>query len=214
MELWSYLNISATPIVYAKGSAFYQARAYLDYLMNELGLEVRILAVDDKHLDKRFAQAAKVFEPIRSGLIYVGNNFLGIIGEPKSSVKKLLKLPVYTSMIEIDLDKLVRITRSRAYTQLSRYPKIDQDICFRVRDGVIYVDLYNMIKLEINKYFKNTYINLIPIDIFKAENSKHKQITFRLSLNSYIKTLKSTDLKDLMTGLREKVASEFEGEIV
>ena len=117
-------------------------------------------------------------------------------------------------MIEIDLDKLVRITRSRAYTQLSRYPKIDQDICFRVRDGVIYVDLYNMIKLEINKYFKNTYINLIPIDIFKAENSKHKQITFRLSLNSYIKTLKSTDLKDLMTGLREKVASEFEGEIV
>lgn len=198
----------------AKSSAFYQARAYLDFLMDEFGLEVRILPVDDKHLDKRFSQAEKIFEPVRSGLIYVGNNFLGIIGEPKTTVKKLLKLPAYTSMIEIDLDKLVEIAGNRGYTQLSRYPKIDQDICFRVPEAVIYVDLYNMIKLEINKYFKNTSITLIPIDIFKADDSKSKQITFRLSLNSYTKTLKGSDLKDLVVGLQTKVANDFDGEIV
>jgi phenylalanyl-tRNA synthetase beta subunit len=117
-------------------------------------------------------------------------------------------------MIEIDLDKLVGIASSREYTQLSRYPKIDQDICFRVPEEVKYVDLFNMFKLDINKYFKNTYINIVPLDIFKAEDSKTKQITFRLSLNSYTKTLKSTDLKDLMKGLETKVASEFDGEIV
>ena len=198
----------------AKGSAFYQARAYLDYLMSEFGLEARILEVDDKHLDKRFAQASKIFEPIRSGLIYVGNNFLGIIGEPKASVKKLLKLPAYTSMIEVDLDKLVGIAGSRAYTQLSRYPKIDQDICFRVPEKIKYADLYNMVKLEINKYFKNTQISLVPLDIFKDQDSKNKQITFRLSLNSYTKTLKGSDLKDLMNGLKDKVTDDFEGEII
>jgi len=198
----------------AKGSAFYQARTYLDYLMSEFGLEARILELDDKHLDKRFTQASKIFEPIRSGLIYVGNNFLGIIGEPEASVKKLLKLPYYTSMIEIDLDKLVGIAGGRSYTQLSRYPKIDQDICFRVPEEVIYINLYNMIKLEINKYFKNTQISLVPLDIFKAENTKAKQITLRLSLNSYTKTLKSSDLKDLMEALKTKVVSDFEGEII
>jgi phenylalanyl-tRNA synthetase beta chain len=197
-----------------KESAFYQARAYLDYLMIELGLKVRILPIDDKHLDKKFLQASKVFEPVRSGLIYVGNNFLGIIGEPKSSVKKLFKLPNYTSIIEIDLDKFVQIVGSRDYVPLSRYPKIDQDVCFRVPEEVKYVDLFNMIKLEINKFFKNTYIQLVPLDIFKPENNNFKQITFRISLNSYTKTLKSSDLKDLVDGLKTKVSTDFEGEII
>jgi len=199
----------------SKSSApYYQARAYLDYLMIELGLKIRILEVDDKHLSRKFNQASKVFEPIRSGLIYVGNNFLGIIGEPRQAVKRYLKLPNYTSMIEIDLDELSKIAGERTYVQLSHYPKIDQDICFRVPTETKYVDLYNMVERSVTESFKNIHLSLIPIDIFQSDKTKFKQITFRLTLNSYIKTLKNSDLLGLTENLKTRVDSDFSGEIV
>jgi phenylalanyl-tRNA synthetase beta chain len=196
------------------GSAFYQARAYLDYLFSEFGLEARIIGIDDNHLDKKFDQASKIFEPLRSGLIYVGNNFLGIIGEPKSSIQKHLKLPVHTSILEIDLNKLIEIAGSQAYVRLSRYPKIEQDICFRVPDEVKYSDIFNMVKIDINKNFKDAVIKLTPLDIFKDKSSSSKQITIRLSINSYLKTLKSSDINQLIEGLKTRVSTEFSGEIV
>lgn len=195
-------------------SAFYQARAYLDYLMSEFGLKIRILEVDEKHLSREFLQASKVFEPARSGLIYIGNQFIGMIGEPKGSAKKYLKLPEYTSMIELDLEELVKIAAEQAYVQLSHYPKIDQDICFRVPFKTQYIDLYNMVEKSVNESFKNVHLSLIPIDIFQIEKTKYKQITFRLTLNSYIKTLKNSDLLGLMENLKTRVNSDFSGEIV
>ncbi|HEY5267872.1 MAG TPA: hypothetical protein VII94_01920, partial [Candidatus Saccharimonadales bacterium] len=195
-------------------SAYYQAKNYLDYLMVELGLEYKIISLEDKDVDVEFTQTAKAFEPIRSGSVYVGNVFIGIIGEPKQSVKKLLKLPNYTSMIELDLTKLSEIARERPYVQLSNYPKIDQDICFKVPTAVKYIDLHNMAKKLIGEYSKDAQLTLSPIDIFQGKETKYKQITLRLILNSYTKTLKNSDLVDLMDALKSRVATDFAGDII
>ena len=196
------------------GSNFYQAKSYLKFLLAELGLDARVVEIDDLHLDKKFNQASKVFEPLRSGVIYVGNTFLGIIGEPKISTIKNLKLPNKISMIEIDLNKLIEISKSKTYLKLSRFPKIEQDICFRVPVEVKYSDLYNIVIAELNKSFKDSIIKLFPLDIFQDKKSVMKQITLRLSLNSYTKTLKNSDLIDVMQRLESKVKADFSGQIV
>ena len=195
-------------------AAYYQARIYLDYLMTELGIKPKILPFVDQHLDPKFAQAAKLFEPTRSGYIYAGDVFLGIIGEPKQSIKKILKLPNYTSMMELDLTKLSETASQRIYVQLSHYPKIEQDVCFRIPSDVKYAELYNMAKKIISKSLKDTNTSLEPIDIFQGESPDYKQITLRLSLNSYTKTLKKSDLVDLTHDLEVMVKTDFAGKII
>ena len=71
-----------------------------------------------------------------------------------------------------------------------------------------------MVEKSVNESFKNVHLSLIPIDIFQTEKTKYKQITFRLTLNSYIKTLKNSDLLGLMENLKTRVNSDFSGEIV
>jgi len=117
--------------------AYYQAKSYLDYLMLEFGLATKIVPLVDESIGDKFVQTSKLFEPVRSGAIYIEDTFLGIIGEPKQVVKKSLKLPEYTSVIELDLAKLAEVAGERPYVQLSHYPKIDQDICFKIPSASI-----------------------------------------------------------------------------
>ncbi len=198
----------------ASSAAYYQAKTYLGYLMTQLGIEIKLMSYDQQHIDAKFVQTSKIFEPIRSGLIYVGDVFLGIIGEPTQSIKKIMKLPDFVSIIELDLAKLLEVSNGQIYSQLSHYPKIEQDVCFRVPTTTKYSDLYNMTKKLIAESFEDAYFNLSPVDIFQGESSEYKQITLRVSLNSYSKTLKSSDLRSLMSNLKARTIEDFSGDII
>ena len=117
-------------------------------------------------------------------------------------------------MMELDLTKLSETASQRIYVQLSHYPKIEQDVCFRIPSDVKYAELYNMAKKIISKSLKDTNTSLEPIDIFQGESPDYKQITLRLSLNSYTKTLKKSDLVDLTHDLEVMVKTDFAGKII
>jgi phenylalanyl-tRNA synthetase beta chain len=194
-------------------AGYYQARFYLEYIARTLGVELTIQPFDEQNIDKKFAQTSKIFEPGRSAIVLSGNIFLGLIGEPKQSIKKQLKLPRYSSIIELDLDKLSYISKGDHYTKLSQYPAIDQDICYKVPLSVVYEDLYEMTLRIVQSKFSDI-ITLQPLDIFQGDDKQNKQITFRLTVNSYDKTLKNSDLSELMSSLKVQVASDFSGDII
>ena len=208
------LAIVLTDNTMVASAAYYQAKTYLDYLTTQLGIELKLLPFDKQHIDPKFVQTSNIFEPVRSGLVYSGDVFLGIIGEPTQSIKKIMKLPDYVSIIELDLAKLLEVSSRQTYIQLSHYPKIEQDICFRVPIAVKYSEIYNMTKKLIAESFENAYFNLSPVDIFQGKSSEYKQITLRVSLNSYFKTLKSADLRDLTGDLKARVIKDFAGDII
>lgn len=195
------------------GAPYYAARYYLELVSKNLGIEISIQPFNDQNIENKFEQTVKIFEANRTALVFSGSTFLGLVGEPKQSIKKQLKLPKYCSIFELDLDKLAELNKDREYTRLSIYPAIDQDICYRVPSGIVYGELYKMTIDTVTSSFKDL-ANLIPIDIFQGEDKQFKQITFRLTLNSYTRTLKNSDLTELLADLKSKVASEFSGDII
>jgi phenylalanyl-tRNA synthetase beta chain len=197
-----------------KFAPYYRAYRYLEFLLNSLGIRFRIQPINGQN-EIDIEQLIKPFESIRSGLIFSGDDFIGILGEPNIKVITALKLPKKTSMIELDLTKLNELATKRTmYTRLSSYPKIEQDLCFRLPTAVSYHDLYDRVSNLIDKFEDKIIFNLMPLDIFQQSDEHTKQITLRLSLNSYTRTLKQDDLKPLLSGLSSMVKTELSGEII
>lgn len=193
-------------IVYASnsnkaGAAFYYTRTILDYLSNTIGLAVSIEpfqdASDDQ--DKPFdtQRSAHIFDK-KSGIL------LGIIGELQSSVRKSLKLPEFTAAIELDLSAMAQCSaRTISYQPLSKYPSVEQDICLKVKSDLSYQELTDYLSLQLQKLVSdNTVHQLIALDIYQRPNEPDfKQITYRLHIASYIKTLTDKEVNQLLDSL-------------
>lgn len=197
------------------GAALYDARAYLDFLAAQLGLTLEYSPVTEEYE----VPVARPFEISRSAFVSVAGTdiFLGMVGEYKTAVRKKLKLPVHTAGFEMSLDALVQAARSsHTYTQLPRFPKSEQDICFRVPSAVTFGDLSSLVSetLEAHKP-EQSIVTLTPIDIYqKQDDDSTKQITFRISATSYVKTLRDEEMKALFAKLIEAAAQKFQAEVI
>ena len=120
------------------GAPYYQALMYLDYLLARLSISYTVRAFNKKDIPASMEELAKTFEPDRSASICIKDNIVGLIGEPKLDVKKGLKLPDYVSMFELDLTLIINSLPKSNYMKLSHYPKLEQDICLRVKEDISY----------------------------------------------------------------------------
>ncbi|MDB5170057.1 MAG: hypothetical protein JWN82_453 [Candidatus Saccharibacteria bacterium] len=187
-------------------AAFYQARRYLDALAYDLGVSLSYAPIT-KDLP---LPAAAAYDQARSALVSVANGgpLLGIVGEFKPGVTKQLKLPKYCAGFTVDQTELLTAssaTTSR-YHELPRFPKVEQDICLKVASTVLFGELHGVVTqtLTDNKP-ENTTFTVSPLDIYqREEDPEHRQITFRVGLASFERTL--TDQE--MTGLLQRVADK------
>ena len=94
------------------GSPFFSARRYLDELAEKLGLE---LVYYPAERDPGLAMTAP-FELSRSSFVTIKNSkgMLGIVGEYTDSVRKNLKLPSRSSVLELDIKELLAHAKDQA----------------------------------------------------------------------------------------------------
>ncbi|MGF7228785.1 MAG: phenylalanine--tRNA ligase subunit beta [Candidatus Saccharibacteria bacterium] len=182
-----------------QGAAFYEARTYLTHLTDALGIAIQFEPLES---DPDFP-VIKPFDAKRSALVRVKgtDTFLGIIGEFKASVRKQFKLPEHTAGFEIGLQELRGTAgRTAGYLQLPRFPKVEQDICLRVARDVTYQELYNLVWSSLQAVQPDATVpRLRPIDIYQREDDpEHKQITFRLSIASFDKTMTDTEVSAML----------------
>lgn len=195
------------------GAPFYYGRTYLDALLHELGLE----AVYSPAADVQSSPVTAPYDVARAALVTLKDGtFLGIIGELKQSVLKNFKLPAYTVAFTLDAQQLITSSQTvvSGYVPLSRFPKVEQDICFRVANTVHYADLYaavsDFIQATVSDRVRAT---VSPIDIYQRQNeTDYKQITFRISLAHYEKTMTDAEVSTLLDALCAQVASQFSAE--
>lgn len=190
------------------GAAYYEARQFLVELAASLGWPLEFTPIKE-HLP------ATDLEPGRSALVCLKSQFIGSIGELKASVRKNLKLPDKTAIFELRINDLVEFqSETKEYVTLSRFPKAIQDITLRVPSDLSYKLLY----LEVSKAIRyakppNTLIRLEPLDIFqKADDDKFKNITFRLTISSYDRTLTDAEVSKLLDKAAEAARAEFGAE--
>jgi phenylalanyl-tRNA synthetase beta chain len=196
------------------GAAYYQARNYLDFLADSLGVGLAYKPFD-KELD--FA-IAKPYEPARSALVSTtGGDTLGIVGEFKSSVIAALKLPVASAGFEIDLDVLAKAEPTLKYHPLNKYPEINQDITLKAPVDIRYIDLAGLLSEELDKASqeKGYIYRLQPLGAFQAaDDNDHKKYSWRISLSQPERTLTSDEVNKVFDMLEAAAKSKFNSERV
>jgi phenylalanyl-tRNA synthetase beta chain len=197
-----------------QASPYYQAKYYLEHLLGKSSEGLRYVPLEgaDTFNHAMFEQMLAPFEPKRSALVFHGEKkLLGVVGEYKSGVKKILKLPDYTAGFELFLTPLVSLLdQTDVYTPLSRFPKTEQDITLKVSNKVSYQELKSLIQ-DILTSQENAVTSVIPISIFQKEGDEsHQQITFRITVSSYVKTLKTEEVNTLLDSISSQAADKLQ----
>lgn len=192
------------------GSAYYQARKYLTELA---GTELVFAPLT---LEKQTFAVMQPYQAGRAAMVSVKSSgrFLGIIGEFKPAVSRALKLPVHCAGFEVDTTALCELLEDgAAYVPLPRYPKVTQDISLKVPAGLSYGELHDFLWDELAKLRpENSRPLLGPVDIYQGDDRQHKNITLRLTIASYVRTLTDKEVNGLLDTVAAAAKEKFGAE--
>jgi phenylalanyl-tRNA synthetase beta chain len=207
------LNMISLVYTNNKGSdsAYYSARAYLDYLAKSLGFKLLYSPIEE---DPGYP-VTQPFDHKRSALVTVkeADVFLGIIGEYKQAVSGSLKLPNRTAGFEIGLDHILEAQKSGPKTQykpISKYPSSEQDITLKVSAEVGFGQLESSLvdMLEATEYD----FTLMPLSIFSKDDNSDKNISFRVTLTSHNHTLTTDEVSRVVDSLAINAEKELQAQ--
>lgn len=200
------------------GAAYYMAKKYLTLIADKYNLPIKLVPLDqydqDQLNDAISSQVIAPYDANRSAIVSIDNKFYGIIGEYKKTIKKNLKLPEFTAGFEVNLDIFNNASTNSRYKMLPKFPKIHQDICFKVSSELKYSDLFTDLwnQVEIAKP-ENTFFEIGALDIFQKEDDpSHKQVTFRLLISAYDRTLTSELINKLIDTISNNMLEKLSAE--
>jgi phenylalanyl-tRNA synthetase beta chain len=199
------------------GAPYYQARHLLTYLLDELhAIDAITMTPFDATVLKghpAVEQMVAPFEPDRTAIVHDGERVVGVVGEYKNTVCKAYKLPEYSAGFEI-FHRFLLQPQSANYVPLSKYPKIEQDVCYKVVATVPYQSLIDLVTAEIARVAADdTYSTVSPVDIYqRPDDTAHKQITLRLSITSYDKTLRDSEVSGLLDEVTKAAQAQLQAE--
>ncbi|HKX73227.1 MAG TPA: phenylalanine--tRNA ligase subunit beta [Candidatus Saccharimonadales bacterium] len=196
------------------GSPFYQAKYYLEYVLNALNVPHTYVSADAESPYEIGRQIFAPFESKRSGYLLIGEEgeFGGFVGEYTAKARKALKLPDYAAGFEIDIDRVLKHQRATAYQSLLKFPATEQDVCLRVESPVRYADLERLVSgaLAADERLR---VGVAPLDIYQREDdAAHKQITFRITLQHTDRTLTTNEVNTLLDTMVQSVQAQLPAE--
>lgn len=182
------------------GEAFYQLRAYLDYILDALNIEADLKFSSAEDIKQpALASAAAPLLDGRNALISSGEIVIGVIGEFGNQTRAALKLPQFCAGLELDIKALINLidSHSRSYHPLARYPKITQDLTLATHSKG-YLELFDKIMNQLKKLMPNdVHFSLIPLDAYPQPNGSVNW-TFRIVCESNLRTLTDQELSSVL----------------
>lgn len=188
-----------------KGSAYYQAKKYIDLLTNGKAIY--------QELDTNDYPITAPYQIGRSAVVLLANDQppIGVVGEFRSKVKKALKLPEYCAGFELDTDYLQSEVVEAKYEPLSVFPSTSQDITYEVPVDEKWQSLHDMLHAEmaVAKAESGYMYEIEPLPIFQADDSDKKRVSFKLTLTHPQKTLKTEEVNVLLTQASKTLEDEL-----
>ena len=196
-----------------QGAAYYAAVAYLEALLSGLGVEAVFHSAKD-HAPKLSISRAAVapFDKNRTAIVKTRTGeFLGEIGEFSASTKRNLKLPDFVAGSELDITQLMKAATSDNYLPMPRFPKVFQDITLRVPSDVSYGDLYGLLEEKLVEIQPSGAFSVLgQPSIYQSNDDKtHKNVTLRLWISHFDRTLKAEEVNKLLDDLAEQASDKF-----
>jgi phenylalanyl-tRNA synthetase beta chain len=195
----------------ADSAPYYEAKTYLEYLQIELGLDLTFEPLEEGAT----YPVTDPFEPKRSARIWdtETRERIGVIGEFKKSVQKAFKLPEHTAGFELSTRGLQKITRTTLpYIPLSKYPGTERDICFQVKQDITFQQVVDAAAETLKK--QDLLSAIEPLDIYQPEEGDTKNITIRIKLGSYDKTLTGDEVGEVMKALENSVTKALDATVI
>ena len=137
--LCAVLSGSRTELSWQAGKEpldFFDAKGAVENLLNQLGLKASFDVSNDE-----------ILFPGRGANIIVEDDKVGIVGDVHPRVAQAFELSNTICLIEIDLEKLLtRITRTKEYQPIPRFPSVTRDIALVIDEQVSYRTVENIIR--------------------------------------------------------------------
>lgn len=191
------------------GAPYYQARRFFEEITQGAELDIRPLAELDLEADEWGRQLVAAYEPTRSVVIVKDNQAFGVIGEFRTSVRKVFKLPDYVAGFELHLNALT--VQNKSYRPLSKFPSVTQDISLKVATDISYRKIYDMTRRTIEEVADGFDTELKPVVVYQAKNdSDTKTMTFRLRATSHEKTLRDDDVNQLLDSAVDRLKQHLD----
>lgn len=194
------------------GAPYYQALRLAQELFGSIRPVLLKLAGYDFSGHQLFSQLAAPFEPERSAVLLINDKPAGIVGEYRYATRKNLKLPDFTAGFELILSALN--APKLPYEPLPKFPKIEQDISLKIPASVSFSELADLVAAEVeNIKPADSRAMLSPIDIYQSDSDKdHKNITFRLWVSAFNRTLVAEEINGLLDQVAAKSKEKFGAE--
>jgi phenylalanyl-tRNA synthetase beta chain len=201
------------------GAPYYVARKYLEEVLSSLDVWQYCTLVPAAQADwdghPFFSEVVRPFDPARSAVIQDGDRMLGVVGEYNATTRRALKLPNHAAGFEFGLNLVLGHSEAgKMYEALPRFPKLTQDITLKVSADLPHGDLYQFMHEELTRLKpEHSRLDVSPLDIYQREDDRaHKQVTFRVSIASYEKTLREAEVSDLLAHVAAGAATKFNAE--
>jgi len=196
------------------GAPYYHARRMVEYLIDNLGIEVTYQPIDTTKDNDTWAP----FEASRSAQLVTRDGVsLGIVGELRNEVRTKFKLPEYVAAASLSIDVLETLTGVDGYRYkvLSRFPSISRDISLRVKVGVSYHELFRAAWHAVASLGDELDITIEPVSIYQAaEDTSHKTTTLHIVLTSVERTLQDSDANPIIEAIAHEVGKVLGAELV
>lgn len=183
------------------GAAFYQLKHILKFALNIADDQAKLVRLDGYRGE--LDTAANIFEPQRSAVVLIEDQYAGIVGEPKADVLAKFKLPAYTAGFSLHIQAIADHLDSAAdYQPVSRYQGTSRDITYQVAADVDYVKLYNFtLQYLDSKWASETHrYRLSPVDIYLVDG-KAKNITLHIDFSDMAGTVGTGSVNKIMDKL-------------
>lgn len=194
------------------GAAYYVLRRQLDQLAHDLGIGELVYQPIDQPME--FPVTAP-FDQSRSAVVETAKGtFIGVIGELKQNVSTKFKLPQSAAAITLDFQglKTAYQAATNSYQPLSRYPSVTQDISLKIDAKISYKTVVEVAQKALQKNIPDdTTVTIEPVSIYQAgDNTDSKTVSLRLTVTSYQKTLRDSDVSSLLNAVGEAAAEKLD----
>jgi phenylalanyl-tRNA synthetase beta chain len=180
-----------------KAADIFYLKGILDHFLSDLGFSYKL--TENTHCEE--------FEIMYD--IYVRKNLVGKIGQYKESHFEKLQLQYPVAVMELQIGRLFDWQRATAkYIPTPQYPSIFRDMSLVMDKQVKAGSVLNEINQHGGKYLVDLVLYDVYIDNKKLGDDK-KALSFRLEFRSEAKTLKDSDVDNVMNKLFEQMKKQY-----
>lgn len=181
---------------------FYVAKGIVEHLLRQLGISGERYVSVSSHAE---------MHPGRTADVYVGETFVGFVGEVHPDIAKENHLK-RTYVFELDVDALFHLPKDeQQYTAVSKFPEVTRDIALAVRTDVTNEQLTQCI-------VKNGGAHLTAVRLFDVYQGDKmapgmKSLAYTLVYRDPTKTLVDEDVNRSFNKIVRKLQDEFDVEV-